>query len=119
MPLYFFDVDDGSEHSPDIEGVDLPNLRAAQVEATALAGEMLRDRQHEFWDVRSWTMTVTDEQGATLLVISVDGVAAPAVIHQLRQADGSFGAQGPNQAQAATVDAMKPPPSTRLGCAGS
>jgi hypothetical protein len=85
MPLFYFHVDDGSEHNPDGDGVELANLRAAQVEATALAGELLRDRRHESWDLQNWTMSVTDEHGLPLFVIAVEAIAAPAIIHQLRR----------------------------------
>jgi hypothetical protein len=85
MPLFYFDIDEGPEHASDPLGVELADLRSARIEATLLAGEMLRDRPDAFWGVQSWTMTVTDPDGLTLFSIHVDAVAAPAILLQLRQ----------------------------------
>ena len=52
MTRYFFNVRDGSGLYPDEEGLELPNLRAAELEATASLVDMTRDgiprmeRQH-------------------------------------------------------------------------
>jgi hypothetical protein len=84
MAVYYFHIDDGAETSRDKFGVELPDLRAARVEGTVLAGELLRDRPDEFWGVRSWTMTVEDRNGTFLFSIHIAADAAAATVHQLR-----------------------------------
>lgn len=43
MTRYFFDLRDGADLFPDEEGVDLGDLRAAEVEAARALGGMVRD----------------------------------------------------------------------------
>jgi hypothetical protein len=69
MPRYFFHVDDG-EFIPDHEGVELPDLAAAQSEAVAASGAMLQDLDGEFWKrSSSWQMHVTDEADQLLFTL--------------------------------------------------
>jgi hypothetical protein len=44
MPRYFFDIRDGDEVYFDEEGLDLPDLRAAEVEAAESLAHMARDK---------------------------------------------------------------------------
>lgn len=79
MPRYYFHVDDGDTATPDIEGVDLPGLADARVQAATAVGELLRDRPEAFWDARDWTLKVEDQSGLVLFSILVSAVAAPAM----------------------------------------
>jgi hypothetical protein len=77
MPLYFFNVDhDPSGRrplSPDRDGTDLANPRAARDEAIVFAGEMLRDLARAFWNGGDWRLRVTDEDGATVCTLRFSG----------------------------------------------
>lgn len=83
MPLFFFRFEDGG---PAVDGLslELPNLLAARMEATLYAGQMLRDRPDAVWAGKPWRVTVTDKTGTDLLVLTLEGRAASAVVHQLR-----------------------------------
>lgn len=71
MPLFFFHIDDGG---PAEQGLSLalPDLLAARIEATRFAGEMLRDQPAALWQARAWTVTVSDETGASLFVVALE-----------------------------------------------
>ena len=43
MPRYFFDIRDGDAIAVDEEGLDLPDLRAAEVEAAQSLAHMAKD----------------------------------------------------------------------------
>jgi hypothetical protein len=80
MPVYHFNVRDGSEIS-DSDGTDLPDIRAARLEAVKLAGQMLLDRPGTFWEGSDWHLDVSDESGLTLFRLdftATDMAAAPA-----------------------------------------
>ncbi|WP_167506978.1 MULTISPECIES: hypothetical protein [unclassified Mesorhizobium] len=49
MPIYYCHVDNGTFNSDD-EGVDLPDLDAARLEAVRAAGEMINDSKQSFWE---------------------------------------------------------------------
>jgi hypothetical protein len=83
VATFYFHIEDGAERTADRFGVELADIQAARIEATVLAGELLRDRPDAFWGVRSWTMTVEDETGTTLFSIHVAAEENPAII-QLR-----------------------------------
>ena len=83
MTLYYFDIDDGSEHTYDKLGVELPDVIVARTEAAVLAGEMLRDRPDAIWGDQAWRMTVQGKAGQTQFLIEVGGVAAPAAASQV------------------------------------
>jgi len=84
VATFYFDIEDGSQTTLDREGVELPDLQAAQLEAAVLAGELLRDRPSQFWGVRSWAMTVQDEAGLTLFTIVIAATAAAERVNLLR-----------------------------------
>jgi hypothetical protein len=79
MPIYFFHIDDGNRVQ-DRLGVELPDPLRARREATLFAGELLRDRPEDLWNVRAWTMTVMDATGLTLFTIEVEGRACSEAI---------------------------------------
>jgi hypothetical protein len=43
MPLYYFDLLDGEDFVKDEEGMDLPNISSAQIEATEFLTDMVKD----------------------------------------------------------------------------
>jgi hypothetical protein len=43
MPLYYFDLLDGEDFVKDEEGMDLPNISSAQIEATEFLTDMVID----------------------------------------------------------------------------
>ena len=65
MPRYFFHVSDGAEF-PDPEGVVLPDVSAARVQAIETAGAMLKEHGPTFWGGGEWRMTVADQSGETV-----------------------------------------------------
>ena len=78
MPRYFFNHA-GDGYPPDDEGLDLPDLGAARIEATCFAAERLRDRPQYAWDDMDFRIEVTDGDGLLLFTILVLGIDAPAV----------------------------------------
>ena len=61
MPRIFFHIHDGKDFA-DKEGTELPDARAARVEAIATGGAMLKDTAR-YWDGTEWRMVVKDEAG--------------------------------------------------------
>ena len=70
MPRYHFHIHD--EHGLlDEEGIDLPNLASAQMEAVRLAGAMLLDDASLIHNQDGWHLSVVDTDGAPLLRVEV------------------------------------------------
>lgn len=76
MPRYFFHISD-TVVAPDDEGVELPDLHAARVEAVIVAGAMLRDHAPEFWNSGEWKVIVTGEDRVILFSLCCQALAAP------------------------------------------
>lgn len=70
MPRYLFQVHDGHE-TPDVEGLDLPNIEAARIEAIHLAGDLLRQCAARFTPGADWRVSVMDPTGLILLTLDV------------------------------------------------
>jgi hypothetical protein len=68
MPRYFFNVIDGRDYR-DTEGTELPDLSAAEEEAVATVGEIIRDGS---FDGDSWSLEVVDEHGKVALTFHFD-----------------------------------------------
>ncbi|PBB83582.1 hypothetical protein [Mesorhizobium sp. WSM3876] len=69
MPIYHFHVDNG-EFNPDADGVELPDVNAARVEAVRAAGEMINDNKEAFWQhAAPWIMHVTDGENHLLFTL--------------------------------------------------
>jgi hypothetical protein len=77
LARYFFHVEHGGSFL-DKQGVELPNLHAARVEAVRLLGELLRDEAHRSWDCRAVKLSVTDENHLILFALDLSGIVAPA-----------------------------------------
>lgn len=82
MPRYHFNIHDG-EDLPDLEGVELPDLVAARVEAVRISGECLRDHAVKFWDGHEWQMEVTNDRGLTLFTLTFYATDAPSVTRHM------------------------------------
>ena len=76
MPRYFFNVHDGKEISDD-EGLELPDLKAARIEAIGLAGRILADDAHRIGLGEDWSMDVEDERGVIVFQLALLAVEAP------------------------------------------
>lgn len=69
MPRYFFHVDNGT-FVPDPIGTELPDLKAARVEAVRAAGSMINEAQESFWQhATPWNMHVTDSDNLLLFTL--------------------------------------------------
>ena len=77
MPRYFFHVEDGKSF-PDHDGVELPDLHAARINATKMFGSMLDDDPEIFWNGDEWTLKVTLEDGLILFCIHFVASESPA-----------------------------------------
>ncbi len=74
MPRYFFNVEGGPYPDND-EGTLLSGPEQARSAAATLAGELLKDVDGAFWGGPEWRLHVTDEQGATVCMLSIKGIA--------------------------------------------
>ena len=75
MPRYFFNFQD-RRTIPDEVGTVLPGPDEAHAQAVTAAAEAVRDLGSEFWKAAEWQMHVTNEQGATVCMLSIKGVRA-------------------------------------------
>lgn len=82
MPLFYFDTREGPKFTPDDEGLEFPDLDAAEREAAEAAAEMGRDRLPK-GDARDITVEVRNERGQRVLTVRVsmeiDRVAPPPI----------------------------------------
>ncbi|WP_426954146.1 DUF6894 family protein [Muricoccus radiodurans] len=76
MPLYHFQVLD-DQTLPDSVGVQLPDLKAARVEAVRVAAEILKEHAETFWSTYEWQLKVTDDTGLTLFTLLFLAQEAP------------------------------------------
>ena len=72
MPRYFFNVEGGPYPDPD-DGIDLKGAEQARDAAVVMAGEMLKDADGRFWGGPDWRLHVTDEDGATVCMLTIKG----------------------------------------------
>jgi hypothetical protein len=70
MPRYFFDVHN-ERSTIDTEGEELPDNKAAWHEATAVAGDLLRNMDGKFQPGQEWRLEVTDERRNPIYVLRV------------------------------------------------
>jgi hypothetical protein len=67
MPRYFFDVlHDGEDVTRDHDGIDLPDLEAAKIEALEVWKRILRERVPGAADPFHWHVVVLNENGTVL-----------------------------------------------------
>ena len=72
MPRYFFNLDSLPDPVDEV-GTVLTGPEQARSAAVIYAGEMLRDIDGDFWSAPEWWLRVTQEQGATVCVLTVRG----------------------------------------------
>lgn len=68
MHRYYFHTEDG-HRLEDEDGTLLPSDDAARLEAVRVLGELLREKPEMFWAHERFDVTVTDDAGATLLIL--------------------------------------------------
>jgi phage terminase large subunit-like protein len=74
---FFFNVA-GAVHDPDDEGIELPTISDARIEAVRFAGELLRERPQVVWQGDELRVEITDENQMMLCTFVAVGVDAPA-----------------------------------------
>lgn len=79
VPRYHFNVHDGVRLR-DEEGAELPDWRAARLEAIHRAGEILRDDAQRIAVGEDWRIEVTDSSGLILFQMTFLVVESPAVL---------------------------------------
>lgn len=70
MPRYFFHTRDGVSHE-DHTGMELSDLNSAGIEAMRYMSELLRDESADVWRNGELELTISDERGAALCVLTV------------------------------------------------
>ena len=70
MPRYYFDVREGSRFVPDEEGLEFPDLDAAEMEAAETAAGIGRDLLPQR-DAREVTIEVRNEHSQRVLTVAV------------------------------------------------
>jgi hypothetical protein len=73
MPKYFFVVRQGDYVSHHSDGIELPDIGAVLMEATASTGELLRELTHPIGAGTEWRMDVADEARKPLFSLRVIG----------------------------------------------
>ena len=80
MARYFFDWRDGDNFDEDVEGMELPDLEAAKIEASRSLLEHAHDIPPSF-ERQSLSIEVRDESGKSLLnivlVLEIRSLALP------------------------------------------
>lgn len=79
MPRYFFHVLGGLNH-PDLQGTELPDLKAARIEAARFAAALLLDHTDTFWASGELTLRVTSDSDLTLFELLFIVTKSPAVM---------------------------------------
>ncbi|MET0527351.1 MAG: hypothetical protein ABW003_03235 [Microvirga sp.] len=70
MPRFYFDVREGTRFAPDDDGLEFPDLDAAEREAAEAAAGIGRDLLPKS-DVREVTIEVSDEHRQRVLTVTV------------------------------------------------
>ena len=70
MPRFYFDVREGAKFVPDDQGMEFPNLDAAEREAAVSAASIGRDLLPK-GDAREVTIEVCDEHRQRVLTVTV------------------------------------------------
>lgn len=71
MPRYFFDFDDGDGPTRDVEGTELPDLAAAQSEATETMVQIAKDTFGQA-DAGALRISIRGEDDAVMLRLALD-----------------------------------------------
>jgi len=70
VPRFFFQITHGPDSFPKVE-LDLPDPDAAREQATATAGEMLRDMRGRFLPGTEWRLDVADHSQKTFFRLRI------------------------------------------------
>lgn len=73
MPLYYFDVNDGTRE-PDLTGSEFASLDTARTQAIRYAGELLRDNADAIWDGNGLRVEVSDERRTPIFAIVTSAI---------------------------------------------
>ncbi len=74
MRRYFFHLRDGNQFDEDVEGIELPDLKAVHREATLAAREMIAEYVLLGQHMDGQCFEVTDEDGAVVATIPFKSV---------------------------------------------
>lgn len=77
MQRYFFNLA-GAVHDPDNEGIELPSMSDARIEAARYGGEYLLGRPEAAWLGDEFRVEVTNKERLILFTFIAIGVDAPA-----------------------------------------
>ena len=77
MPRFFFHRTDGT-FDPDREGTELPDLKAARLEALHYAAASVRDRPDLVWSGSTFRVEVSDDTGMLLSTVIILEIESPA-----------------------------------------
>jgi len=69
LPRYFFNVLHRSTES-DTDGVEFPDIYAAQMAAVRLCGELIKEIDGEFWEAPLWRLEVTSHEHKVLFTLT-------------------------------------------------
>jgi len=75
MPKFHFHLDP----ERDEQGLELADVAAAKCEALDFAARHICDHANAFWEREEWSLTVTNENGLTLLQLQVVGTQSSAM----------------------------------------
>jgi hypothetical protein len=75
--LCFFNVA-GAVYDPDVDGIEMPSIDDARIEAARFTGELIRDQPELAWAGEEIRVEVTDANQLLLFTIITLGVDAPA-----------------------------------------
>ena len=76
MPRFLFHVRDGIR-TVDDNGKDLPDLRAARLEAVRLTERLLLEHHEANWINEDWKIVVTDEARVVVFVLQISAIFDP------------------------------------------
>ena len=79
MPRYFFNLNDGRQIVPDIEGTELPDEEAARAHGCQVVRELARNREKT---TTAWRLAVCDAQGTCfeLPFVSIDDPVSTVIV---------------------------------------
>ena len=74
MPLYFFDITDGTREC-DLEGSEFPSLDEARTQAIKFTGELLRHHSDIIWEGHDLKVEVSNGDRVPLFTVVVSAVS--------------------------------------------
>lgn len=71
MPRFFFNIDDGSAQTVDLEGTELSSLQCAKEAAIDVLGSAMRDHPARFMSGGEWYAEVLNADGVRTWAVSM------------------------------------------------